>query len=373
MYSRRQFGIGLGAMAVSGLAGASQVRKKPRILAWLRLNKSRTKDGWKRRMEALRKAGVDEVVVQAFPSSHALYASRIVPVKRRELERLVPAARAQGMAVHAWMHVMRCNVERIAAEHPDWFGVSREGKSTATDPPYTKHYKFLCPTRPEPRAFLGSIAAELAGFEGIAGVHLDFIRHPDVFLPPRLARKRGLGEVTVARPEFDFCYCEVCRQAFEAAHGTDPLKLKKPATDPSWERFRLDTMTAVVTELKAAARRANAQTRLTAAVFPTPTLARRMVRQDWDRWPLDGVMPMIYQRGYDQKLPWIETASREGVTALAGRNIPLYAGLLLSSFPAADLPKAIQYAMKGGAAGVCLFNLRDKHLPLLRPTARRRK
>ncbi|MBA3549138.1 MAG: hypothetical protein H0T76_21920 [Nannocystis sp.] len=36
--------------------------------------------------------------------------------------------------------------------------------------------------------------------------------------------------------------------------------------------------------------------------------------------PLDTVMPMIYHRGYDQPLAWIETAARVGVTALGGRD-----------------------------------------------------
>lgn len=360
---RRSLLAGVGAAALLRAAGVARAAApaRPRILAWLRLNGRRTRDQWRRELGELREAGVDEILAQVFPSTHARYASALLPVQRPVLADLLPAARAHGLRVHAWMHALRCNVPTVLAAHADWYAVSRAGLSSHAHPPYTAHYRWLCPTRPEVREFLARIAAELAAYPEVDGVHLDFIRHPDVFLPPRLARKRGLAGLVEPPPEYDFCYCAVCRAAFQAAHGEDPQALPDVATNAAWARFRRDRLSELVAEIK---RWIGCRT-LSAAVFPTPALARAMVRQDWDAWPLDAVMPMIYHRGYEQPLAWIETAAREGVEALGGRA-PLYAGLLLSSFPARDLPAAIRHASAAGAAGVCLFNLAPRHHRLLR-------
>lgn len=38
--------------------------------------------------------------------------------------------------------------------------------------------------------------------------------------------------------------------------------------------------------------------KITAAVFATPSLARQLVRQAWDKWPVDAVFPMLYHNFY---------------------------------------------------------------------------
>ena len=37
---------------------------------------------------------------------------------------------------------------------------------------------------------------------------------------------------------------------------------------------------------------------ISAAVFPGPSMARKMVRQDWGEWTLDAYYPMIYNKFY---------------------------------------------------------------------------
>ena len=39
-------------------------------------------------------------------------------------------------------------------------------------------------------------------------------------------------------PQFDYCYCEVCRAGFKQQHGKDPLQLKDPAKSREWRQFR---------------------------------------------------------------------------------------------------------------------------------------
>ena len=94
---------------------------------------------------------------------------------------------------------------------------------------------------------------------------------------------------------------------------------------------------------------------ITAAVFPTPEVARRNVRQDWTNWNLDGICPMIYHGFYNEQISWIGDAVKEGTHFLAGK-FPLYAGLYLPNFKNDDeIRQGIQVALKNGAHGVSFF------------------
>ena len=196
-------------------------------------------------------------------------------------------------------------------------------------------------------------------------MHLDYIRYPDVILPSGLWAKYGLVQ-DHEMPEYDFCYCDVCRAAFRRQAGRDPLDLADPAADAEWLAYRWNSITAVVREPSAVVRARGKE--ISAAVFPTPSLARKLVRQAWDQWPLDRVFPMLYHRFYEEDIAWIGRSAAEGVRALGGA-FPLHAGLYLPDLAPDDLARAIEVARNSGAAGVSLFDsgsLRDAHLPVLR-------
>ncbi|MDE2803931.1 MAG: hypothetical protein OXN18_02175 [Gemmatimonadota bacterium] len=109
---------------------------------------------------------------------------------------------------------------------------------------------------------------------------------------------------------------------------------------------------------------------ISAAVFPTPTIARALVRQAWDEWPLDRFFPMLYQGFYLEDIAWIGDGVREGIAAMGGRDgKPLCAGLYLPSLDPAQLAQAVETARTAGAEGVSLFEmdgLGDEHLAALR-------
>ena len=202
------------------------------------------------------------------------------------------------------------------------------------------------------RRLLAQQVAQLAECDYLDGVHLDYVRYPDVILPVGLWEKYNLIQ-DKELPEFDFCYCEVCRRAFRELTGQDPLELPDPTADPRWRRYRFDTITRLVNELVDVVHARGKQ--ITAAVFPTPTIARRLVRQDWPQWELDAVLPMLYHHFYEQPIAWIEASVAEGVNALPA-NRPLYAGLYLPALENdEDFDRAVQHALAGGAQGVALF------------------
>jgi hypothetical protein len=99
---------------------------------------------------------------------------------------------------------------------------------------------------------------------------------------------------------------------------------------------------------------------ITAAVFPTPEIARRLVRQDWTNWKLDGVCPMIYHGFYKESVSWIGEAVKEGVHGLCG-SFPLYAGLFLSDFKSnEEIGQGIDVSLKNGASGIVFFGKVDE-------------
>ena len=280
--------------------------------------------------------------------------------------RLAEAARSEGLAFHAWTWILnRSGDGWVKANHPEWFSVSRKGESSLDKPPYVPYYQWLCPSREPVREYLRGVVGEIAAMPGVDGVHLDYIRHPDVILPKALWAKYGLVQ-DHEMAEFDFCYCEVCRAAFRRESGADPLQLPDPAVSQAWREFRWNSVTGVVARLARAVRERGKL--ISAAVFPTPSIARRLVRQAWEQWPLDLVFPMTYHGFYEEGIPWIEGAVREGVAALGGRA-PLHAGLYLPDLQPEQLGEAIAAAKAGGAAGVSVFEmggLSDGHLAVLK-------
>ncbi len=340
-------GAGAAAMAVPAGLPASGRGAPFRAWSWVHGSADPTID-WRARFGRLREAGISGVLVGGGATA-----------------RIAEAAHAEGMIFHAWTWILnRSGDAWVKANHPEWFDVSRNGESSLTKPPYVGYYQWLCPTRPEVRAYLAAKVREIGDIPGVDAVHLDYIRHPDVILPVGLwAKYRLVQDHEMA--EYDFCYCEVCRATFAARVGYDPMSRSDPTADVAWREFRWQSVTDLVRILAAAVRERGSE--ISAAVFPTPTLARLQVRQAWDQWPLDSVFPMTYHRFHEQDIAWIGTAVREGMAAIPTRE-PLYAGLYLPDLDPASAVAAVQVVRDAGGAGVAFFEaggLTDRHLAAL--------
>jgi hypothetical protein len=274
-------------------------------------------------------------------------------------ERHFKIAKEAGLEAHRWMWTMNRGEKDLLENHPDWYAISRDGKSCATNPPYVNYYRWLCPSKPEVLEYLKKQVENLLAKDYIDGIHLDYIRYCDVILPVNLWDNYKI-EQTKELPEYDFCYCETCRNQYKEKTGTDPLKLEFPDQSPSWRKFRYDRINNVVNSLTEVAHKHKKP--ITAAVFPTPEIARRIVRQDWTNWNLDGVCPMIYHGFYREQVSWIGDAVEEGIHFLCGK-FPLYAGLYLPDFKSMDeLEIGIKVAIKNGASGVSLFGRVDENV-----------
>ncbi|HEV7333857.1 MAG TPA: family 10 glycosylhydrolase [Flavisolibacter sp.] len=267
-------------------------------------------------------------------------------------ERHYRLAKAQKLEAHRWMWTLNRGEKTLLQSHPEWYSINRKGESCADKPPYVGYYRWLCPSREEVARYLETDVKQILSKDYIDGIHLDYVRFCDVILPVNLWDTYKI-EQTKELPEYDYCYCEVCRQKFKEWKGKEVSSIQYPEESLSWRLYRYNAVTNIVNRL---ARVAHTHKKpITAAVFPTPEVAKRNVRQDWVSWNLDWICPMIYHGFYKEDVAWIGSAVDEGVKALNGK-FPLYAGLYLPDFKnTTEVKEGIVHALKNGAAGVSLF------------------
>lgn len=344
--------IGHGFSAYNSLISSGQkLSGEGKNWLWLSPGNRHFKSDMEGNIARISEAGFDAILVQSFNGRKTLYNSQFLPAYGHFLEELIPLAKSAGLEIHAWIFSLMCNVDKIRQEHPEWFNVNRNLESSLETPPYVGYYRWLCPTRQEVTEYLSTIVSELAEIDGLDGIHLDYIRYPDVILPIGLQPKYNLIQ-NHEMPEFDFCYCSVCRQKFKDLRGIDPSEIKDPAENLHWRDFREQNITRIVSAMAKIARKKNKV--ISAAVFPTPKIARKLVRQNWQEWDLDAFFPMIYHKYYNRGLDWIKTATREGVAAISDDK-ELYTGIFLPFLAPGELETVNNYAHQAGANGVSIF------------------
>ena len=243
-------------------------------------------------------------------------------------------------------------------------------------PAYVEYYKFLCPNRNEVYRFLADLYGDVADIEVVDGIHLDYIRFSDVILARGLWDKYGLV-MDKEYPQFDYCYCDTCVSDFKTQTGIDIKSVEDPSEIEEWKQFRYDLITSVVNRLAEMVHSKNKL--ITAAVFPGPnSVAKKIVRQEWDKWDIDAFLPMNYNDFYLEDTKWIGEMCKESVSAL-GNTKPVYSGLFICPDPKGresaedpeshgllpeELEEAISESMENGASGICLFTpgrMTDEH------------
>lgn len=270
-----------------------------------------------------------------------------------------------GLEFHAWIPAM------VQSNNPDlkpeWYAVNGLGESAFEKPAYVDYYKFLCPNREEVYQFLETMYGRIADIPEVDGIHLDYIRFPDVILARGLWDKYGLV-MDREYPQFDYCYCDKCVADFKAKTGIDIRTVDDPSQVEEWKQFRYDLITDIVNRLAVMVHSKNKQ--INAAVFPGPnSVAKKIVRQEWDKWDIDAFFPMNYNDFYLEGTDWIGEVSKESVTTL-NNSKPVYSGLFICPDPEkkatepdpenhglvpGEIEAAIRESMENGAAGICLF------------------
>jgi uncharacterized lipoprotein YddW (UPF0748 family) len=279
------------------------------------------------------------------------------------LRSLVAAAHARGVRVHAWVNVLSLSSNRaapaLAALGRQALQVDRRGRSVLDYPdlelpaPDRRFLRmgtpavWLDPGAPGVAELLARTYAELVSrYPELDGLHLDYIRHPDV-LPFSPGARFGVG--------LDFGYGSASRARFAGETG-----LVAPFGDDlrnadDWDHWRRDTVTAVVRAIAEAARAARPGLLISAAVWPYPERSYLSLFQDWPGWLdaglLDFAVPMLYTR--DDRLLGYELRSYEGLDP--GR---IWSGLGVWLFAAepARAESQLRLARAARLAGAALFS-----------------
>lgn len=293
-------------------------------------------------------------------------------------------AKKAGLEFHAWIPAMIQDTNPKL--DPGLYAINGLGESAFEKPAYTNYYKFLCPSREEVYQFLAELYGPIADLPEVDGIHLDYIRYPDVILAEGLWAKYDLV-MDREYPQFDYCYCDQCVNGFKKKTGIDIRSVEDPSQVVEWKQYRCDLITHIVNRLTEMVHAKGKE--INAAVFPGPnSIARRIVRQEWNKWNLDAFYPMNYNDFYLKSTPWIGEVCNEEITSINNRK-PLYSGLFICPRPEhkaeepdpeghgllpEELEDAIRESLENGATGVCLFTpgrMTDEHWKVLEATIRK--
>src|SRR5439155_4049632 len=160
---------------------------------------------------------------------------------------LLRRAHARGLEVHAWMNCLLVwsaprlprDPRHVVNAHPQWIARLRDGRTMTALGRDERERRgvegvFLSAAHPEVRAFLASVAREIAQRYPVDGIHLDYIRDPSVAV--------GFDPTTRAR--------------FALETGVDPERRdrlpapQRAAVDSEWLAFQREQVTAVVREVR---------------------------------------------------------------------------------------------------------------------------
>lgn len=283
--------------------------------------------------------GVTDLFVQVYRGGRAFYpadpAFERAPSAAGQgidtLAQLIDQAHASGLRVHAWVNVLslsqRRDAQLIADLGPEAIHVDRLGRSLLDYPdfdlpqPDRQFYRmgtpglYLDPAVPSVRARLVATFADLVErYPGLDGLHLDYIRHPDV-LPFIPGSRFGVG--------LEFGYGAVSRARYRAETGEpDPIEGAPPGVvrgANAWDDWRRRQVTTLVEEIGRTVRARRPGLMLSAAVIPYVERCYLSLAQDWPRWletgAIDRAIPMVYTLD-DQLLRY----QLEGYTGLAGAD-----------------------------------------------------
>lgn len=297
---------------------------------------------------AMNEAGLDGVMLNA-PT----------PDDYREA---IPVAQKHGIEVYAWLWTLNLEHDRdvIVKEHPDWLSVNRKGESLADTRAYVDHYKFMCPALPEVREHIINKVKAYCEVKGLNGIAIDYHRFVDVILPTTLWPRYNVIQDR-EYPEFDYGYHPAMIKLFVDKYGYDPREQEDPSADEKWLQFRCDQITEVANEIADVVHSYGKV--MGASPFPTPEMSKKMVRQDWGKWDLDIVFPMVYHNFYTGDVSFISDCTIENVRDKNPKT-SLYCGMTASNGPL--MFQCMDAALKNGAEGISIFTISGLCSPEIR-------
>jgi uncharacterized lipoprotein YddW (UPF0748 family) len=280
----------------------------------------------------------------------------IIKAKVEEVKKIVAFADKYNISVHLWRWILNTQNSEAFNKNPEWASVNRNGLSTLDKKPYVDYYRFICPALPEVRSFVLSEITPYLDIEGLEGISLDYCRYVDVILPEQLWETYGIVQ-DKEYPEWDYGYHPYILEKFSEKYGYEPLELSDPSQDEKWVRFREAQVNELVNLISKKVQEKGKL--MSASPFPTPSLARKHVRQDWGNWNLDYVFPMIYNGFYKEEgIDWFTSCLKECMVEMKPKNTKVFPGIFAEGHRDNDftLTQAMEASTSQGADGFALFS-----------------
>jgi uncharacterized lipoprotein YddW (UPF0748 family) len=315
----------------------------PRLALWIPCEGSVRVLDDPARIEALladaRTLGATDLFVQVYRGGRAWFQSSIADAApyraTRErtgvdpLAQLLAEAQAAGLRVHAWMNALSLSTNREAALlarlGPEALMVDRKGRSVLTYPeldfpqPDRSWYRmgtpqvWLDPAVPAVGETLAAIVGELvARYPTLDGVHLDYIRHPDV-LPFVPGSRFGVG--------MDFGYGEASRERFRRETGLVAPIGHSLANANRWDDWRRERVTEVVLRVASSARGAKPDIEVSAAVWAYADRGYLALFQDWRGWLDEGLLDFAVPMAYTLDDHLLRLVARGALGGVGGERV----------------------------------------------------
>lgn len=318
--------------------------------------------------------GVSDLFVQVYRGGRAWYDSShadAAPYRAlREatggdtLAELITHAHENDLRVHAWVNVLSLARNRRAPIlqdlGPGAVLVDRAGRSLLdypdldVPPPDRRYYRmgtpavWLDPAAPGVAERLSLTFAELlARYPELDGLHLDYIRYPDV-LPFTPGSRFGVG--------LDFGYGPATRARFRAETGLEAPFGDSIANANAWDAWRRDQVTALVVALRLAARSIAPDIELSAAVWSWADRAYLAQGQDWRRWLEDGLIELAVPMAYTLDDRILRYQAESYARLPLGERVWVGLGTWLFARRPERALEQIRIVRAAGAAGDSLFS-----------------
>ncbi|MFC1528473.1 glycoside hydrolase family 10 protein [Candidatus Latescibacterota bacterium] len=220
-----------------------------------------------------------------------------IPDSFDPLEEVITLAHTRNIEVHAWFNMyltwssdkLPVHPDHPLNKHPEWFMVSKDGKSMATCSiedirNENVEGRYLSPVLEEVRGYLSRVITEVIVTYNVDGIHLDYVRYPG--------------------REYDFH--PKIRQDFSERYGVDPHKVVwgDGQYDPTlmylgmWVESRAEQIDEQVKSIKRRIKLVDSNIRLSAAVKPHADEAYYHFGQNWVGWLNEGIVDFVVTMSY---------------------------------------------------------------------------
>jgi len=295
---------------------------------------------WDAAIKNLKDNGFTAIVPNMLWGGQTDYPSKILPVNPRvekegdQIAQCLAACRKYGIEMHVWKvnwnlgNASQDFIARMKAEKR-----TQQSSAGVIEP-------WLCPSNPANQQMELESMLEIVKNYAVDGIHFDYIRYPDS----------------------EHCYCDGCRERFEALSGARVENwpkdvLRNGPAYAAYQQFRRDNITRLVKAVSGGARSINPKIKISAAVFSNWPDCRESEGQDWGKWIELGYLDFVCPMDYTDSASAFRSMVQIQRDAIKGK-IPLYPGIGASApgLTSVQVMDQVKIAREEKANGFIIFN-----------------